>query len=218
MVAFATLFLGLGLATQASAARWANPGDACTQAGATANSESFMTCTGGVWVANGAQLGNNASACAAGTAGYLRWTGTQFEGCDGSSWIQLVSSGKPTYLGVTSSTYTGSSVGGWHGANAKCIAEYGAGARMMTAEDITKLGRSSDYPASGWIDCRANYYGPDAAYGCMGKSTAQVSYLSIDCSNFTSGVSSLAGTLLATNGNVGVGTCGTSYAIHCAKD
>ncbi len=109
MAAGATLFLGLGLMSYAAYA--ANPGDACSPEGVMGvNQDVAMTCTGGVWVLNALQLGNKSATCDSGKAGYLRYSGGQFEGCDGSSWIQLVSSKLKVYKsdGVTEvGTYIG---------------------------------------------------------------------------------------------------------------
>ena len=43
-------------------------------------------------------------------------------------------SGGPTYLGTTTTTYTGN-LGGIYGARQKCVTEFGAGARMCTWQD-----------------------------------------------------------------------------------
>ena len=102
MAAGATLFLGLGLMLYAAYA--ANPGDACSPEGVMGvNQDVAMTCTGGVWVLNALQLGNKSVTCDSGKAGYLRYSGGNFEGCDGSSWVQLVSSKLKVYKadGVT---------------------------------------------------------------------------------------------------------------------
>ena len=96
MAAGATLFLGLGLMSYAAYA--ANPGDACSPEGVMGvNQDVAMTCTGGVWVLNALRLGDKSVTCDSGKAGYMRYSGGQFEGCNGSSWVQLVSSKLKVY-------------------------------------------------------------------------------------------------------------------------
>ena len=84
----AALFLGVTLAASGAHAQWAVVGAACSPDGIMANSNGFLTCTGGVWVANPIRAGN-LSTCNSGNAGYIRWSGSAFEGCNGTSWIQL---------------------------------------------------------------------------------------------------------------------------------
>ncbi|QQR69772.1 MAG: hypothetical protein IPI58_03735 [Alphaproteobacteria bacterium] len=92
MIALATLLVGVSLGLPSFAAAWATPGAACTQEGANANSDGFLTCTGGVWVSNAVLLGTTSATCDSTKAGYIRYTGGQFEGCNGTGWIQLASS------------------------------------------------------------------------------------------------------------------------------
>lgn len=103
MSAATTFGLCLGLAMQATLA--AVPGDACSPNGvAGVNGVMQMTCTSGVWVLNAMKLGNSSVTCNSSNAGYMRWNGSNFEGCNGSSWVQLVSSKLEVYKsdGVTS--------------------------------------------------------------------------------------------------------------------
>lgn len=103
MIALATLLVGVSLGLPSFAAAWATPGAACTQEGANANSDGFLTCTGGVWVSNAVLLGTTSATCDSTKAGYIRYTGGQFEGCNGTGWIQLASSKLKVYKadGVT---------------------------------------------------------------------------------------------------------------------
>ena len=94
MIALATLLVGVSLGLPSFAAAWATPGAACTQEGANANSDGFLTCTGGVWVSNAVLLGTTSATCDSTKAGYIRYNGGQFEGCNGTGWIQLASSSK----------------------------------------------------------------------------------------------------------------------------
>jgi len=130
----AALFLGLALSS--AHAEWATVGAACSPDGIMANSNGFLTCTGGVWVANPIRAGN-LSTCNSGNAGYIRWSGSAFEGCNGTSWIQLAGGSKPTYAGATPTTYTGN-LGGIAGANAKCAAAF-PGSRMMRFSEMVFL-------------------------------------------------------------------------------
>jgi len=94
MIALATLLVGVSLGLPSFAAAWATPGAACTQEGANANSDGFLTCTGGVWVSNAVLMGTTSATCDSTKAGYIRYTGGQFEGCNGTGWIQLAG-GRP---------------------------------------------------------------------------------------------------------------------------
>jgi len=213
----AALFLGAALAASGAHAQWATVGAACSPDGIMANSNGFLTCTGGVWVANPIRAGN-LSTCNSGNAGYIRWSGSAFEGCNGTSWIQLAGgSSAPTYLGVTSSTYNGSGVGGWKGANAKCIAQFGTGARMMTLGDAVLSGLTTDFAGNGWIDCRREMSGdPSPSQSCGGLSYAGSGGGS--CSAFTTSSSGAAAFNMALNGLIGYTLCNASLAIHCVKD
>lgn len=93
VIALATLLIGISLGLPSFAAPWATPGAACTQEGANANSNGFLTCTSGVWVSNAVLVGTTGATCDASTSGYIRYSGGQFQGCNGSSWVQLVTGG-----------------------------------------------------------------------------------------------------------------------------
>ena len=80
-----------------------------------------MTCTGGVWVLNALRLGDKSSTCDSSKAGYLRYSGGKFEGCNGSSWAEVGSKLKVykadgvtevgTYIGTRGATGTDKCVG-----------------------------------------------------------------------------------------------------------
>ena len=219
MIALATLLVGVSLGLPSFAAAWATPGAACTQEGANANSDGFLTCTGGVWVSNAVLLGTTSATCDSTKAGYIRYTGGQFEGCNGTGWIQLAGGGAPTYLGVTPTTYNGN-LGGYTGANAKCVTAFGTGARMMSLSDAVRLGRATNYSASGWIDCRAEmsawvstylYYtcGEAVSYGDQNS----------DCSKYTwTGSTTNSAFNITATGNVSTSRCNIPNGIHCVKD
>ncbi|MDD3182521.1 MAG: hypothetical protein PHD48_06950 [Alphaproteobacteria bacterium] len=83
------LVLLLATPTQAAVP---SAGAVCTDntAGATACYQNgCYTCTAGVWVSQPLQLGATTSACGSSLAGMLRWTGTGFQGCDGTSWQSI---------------------------------------------------------------------------------------------------------------------------------
>ena len=221
MIALATLLVGVSLGLPSFAAAWATPGAACTQEGANANSDGFLTCTGGVWVSNAVLLGTTSATCDSTKAGYIRYTGGQFEGCNGTGWIQLAGGGKATYLGVTPSSYNGSQVGGFTGANAKCVAAFGAGARIMTMGDFIKMGKTTNYPANAWFDCRdgMSLYAAsnDYVYFYCGESqTAWVN--SPSCSSFTLASVYYSGFSVTTGGSILSITCDNARQIHCVKD
>lgn len=105
------LLLTVHLAGPALAAAWAVPGAACTQEGANANSNGFLTCTGGVWVSNAVLLGTTSATCDSSNAGYIRYNGGSFEGCNGLSWIQLASSGGYKVYQADGTTLVGNLIG-----------------------------------------------------------------------------------------------------------
>ena len=222
MIALATLLVGVSLGLP-SFAQWATPGAACTQEGANANSNGFLTCTGGVWVSNAVLMGTTAAACDAGKAGYIRYNSGSFEGCNGSAWVQLAGgSSNPTYLGTTTTTYNGN-LNGYSGANAKCVAQFGTGARMITLTDIVKLGRTTAYSVSGWFSCRVEanqYYIYSSSYpyatNCGGFIITD-NNIGFDCSNYTS--NSGIGLYLSNNASdISAASCGGGLPIHCVRD
>ena len=54
-------------------------------------------------VAGGVRVGNHSATCASGLAGTIRWTGSQFEGCNGSAWRALDLTTDTDFGGGTSS-------------------------------------------------------------------------------------------------------------------
>jgi hypothetical protein len=102
----AALTVVLLLITVASAkAQFYTPGVACPggmTSGTLANSDGFLTCTSGTWVANPIWLGSQAASCSSTYAGQIQWTGSAFQGCNGTSWITLAGSSNLT-LGTSAS-------------------------------------------------------------------------------------------------------------------
>ena len=134
--------------------------------------------------------------------------------CSGSG------SSKPTYLGVTSSSYDGAQVGGYTGANAKCVAQYGAGARMMTITDSRKLSALNNYPSDGWIDIRTDFSSPTTGelfINDYGPSSGNLN--SNSCQGLTNTNSVyIYGFRISATGSVIRGSCSNPYPIHCVKD
>jgi hypothetical protein len=147
-----------------------------------------------------ALTGDAALVCDSTKAGYIRWNGSQFQGCDGNAWIQLAGGSKTTYLGATTTKYNGN-LGGYTGANVKCVAEFGAGARMMTAVDFYHIAGTQTY-TNGWL----NNYGANYVY-------AQSCY---DWRNETSA----AYGIIYESSSTGFATilCNVMNSIHCVKD
>ena len=129
--------------------------------------------------------------------------------CSGSE------SSVPTYLGVTSQSYNGGAVGGYIGANAKCVAQYGAGARMMTIIDNIKMKRSINYPNYGWVDGR-----PPLSYSVNFRTSEYVSDDYSHCRGYSYGTYnvSITGYSIGTAGNISILTCDNALPIHCVKD
>jgi len=82
-------FILLLLPTMARA-QFASPGGACSGSGVLANSNGFLTCTGGVWVANPVSIGSQSASCGTGYAGQVQWTGSYMRGCDGTNWTNII--------------------------------------------------------------------------------------------------------------------------------
>jgi hypothetical protein len=129
-------------------------------------------------------------------------------GCSGSS--------APTYLGVTSSSYDGTGVGGYIGANAKCVAQYGTGARFMNVKDKQK-NRATNYPADGWIDVRGSYQININNYLVLDEyGTTNLSFISATCNQWTNFGNS--GSILKIDGSLSFIGCSTLTPIHCVRD
>ena len=199
MIALATLLVGVSLGLPGFAAAWATPGAACTQEGANANSDGFLTCTGGVWVSNAVLMGSTSATCDSTKAGYIRYTGGKFEGCNGTGWIQLAGGGKPSsYAGATPTTYDGNA-GALTGINAKCNAAF-PGSRVMRADEV--LWFASSMSVSGWVfdDSGMNNHTYHRNGGCKG---------------FASNNSTHSGAVAGPGGGDGLETCDKVYRFHC---
>ncbi|MGE4350689.1 MAG: DUF1566 domain-containing protein [Bdellovibrionales bacterium] len=63
-------------------------------------------CSGGIWVAQALHIGGTASDCSSSLAGLIQWTGTAFQGCDGSSWVDLGSGGESSSTCATPDAFS----------------------------------------------------------------------------------------------------------------
>jgi len=127
-------------------------------------------------------------------------------------------SGGVTYLGRTTSSYTGS-MGGPGGASAKCVKDFGGCARMMNYDEYTRFRHAMS--SSGWFDCRDNmipllYSG--AGYRSCGDTTYHhSSYGTLDCHSWTAADAGTVVGLTAHPTQISPTTCNTSQPIHCVR-
>ena len=70
-----------------------------------------LVCIGGSWQYPAYQFGSTSASCAPSSAGAIQWTGSAFQGCNGTSWTNLALGGSGTTLG-TSATATNPQVSG----------------------------------------------------------------------------------------------------------
>ena len=157
---------------------------------------------------------------------FLSFLAVPMEGHTAQTWKKVVVSaagGTPTYLGVTTSSYDGAGVGGFTGANAKCVAQYGAGARLMKIKDITKLNRSTPYPSNGHIDIQDDYQFYTDSNGIVRVSVnlyggTGTAFLNVTCNSYTSASSGNYYFYLNTVGAIILGACSGALPIHCVRD
>lgn len=72
-------------------------GGACSGDAAAADWDAIFQCVSSVWKRAAIWLGSSSDTCDSTKAGIIQWTGTSFQGCDGSAWQSLVSSGPPPW-------------------------------------------------------------------------------------------------------------------------
>lgn len=68
------------------AAETTGVGGACTNGQNAADWDTFFQCVGSVWKRSSLWLGASSDTCDSSHAGILQWTGSAFQGCDGSNW------------------------------------------------------------------------------------------------------------------------------------
>ena len=205
MIALATLLVGVSLGLPSFAAAWATPGAACTQEGANANSDGFLTCTGGVWVSNAVLLGTTSATCDSTKAGYIRYAGGKFEGCNGTGWIRLAGGMPTSYAGATPTTYNGNA-GGPAGLNSKCAAAFPGSRAMRFSEIIWFASSMSTY---GWVFDDAGVFSDEGVGSTFSNG---------GCRGFTSSSGSYYGANSDGSGGVGKDICSTARKIHCVID
>lgn len=126
-------------------------------------------------------------------------------------------SGRPTYMGTTSSTYVGGSIGSMMNANNVCNANY-SGSRMMLISDLFKLNYSgATISTEGWTTC--DKMTMDSNPRCAGVFALS----SPNCQSGSTGSTLWSSTsgyaVTITTGEVWKQTiCSTSFPIHCVKD
>lgn len=113
------------------------PGHACPTGAtpgqaASANWDTIFECNAsGNWQRGPYFFGATADTCDSNHAGMVQWTGSSFQGCNGTSWsalVQVQSTTPPTapsgsgYFVLTKTTWDGN-LGGKVGADAKCLTE-----------------------------------------------------------------------------------------------
>lgn len=131
--------------------------------------------------------------------------------------IAAASSGRPKYMGVTSTSYNGN-MGGVFGPNTRCNATY-PGSRAMQTSQIMKADYSSQsLTATGWILCdtfdvaNASTEFPNCMVQPMASNKTK------ECENWTSDWSGANGITLPSTGLMTRTNCNTSLPIHCVKD
>ncbi len=173
MIALATLLVGVSLGLPSFAAAWATPGAACTQEGANANSNGFLTCTGGVWISNAVLMGTTSATCDSTKAGYIRYTGGQFEGCNGTGWIQLASSSSLKVYKGDGVTVLGNYLG-----SIGASAEHTAPCKyMLYANETTGQVKALDYyDCADTNDITTTYYSGDNCTGTVVIGAVSIGY------------------------------------------
>ncbi|OGJ81335.1 hypothetical protein A3J91_02410 [Candidatus Peribacteria bacterium RIFOXYC2_FULL_58_10] len=171
---------------------------------------------GNIVASGGVQLGSYAPSTGTG-AGMLRWTGTDFQGYDGTGWKSLSKAGKfagTTTSGTTGSVSTGSLVG-YKAGNEICAHEF-TGSHMCQVDEIIAT-VEQDMTAfsgeeNGWASMGAPGYTADAN-DCAGWTSADESYLGSWWE-----FSSDGGVTVAPGGGKGFLTnCAVSQPIACCR-
>jgi len=120
------------------------------------------------------------------------------------------------YLGLTAITSSGL-LNGLSGANNKCSALFGPGARMMTLSDYFASGRTSNFPSAGWLNCgdAISIYNDKVYCGSVFMGTHSSPENMSACGQWTSSNAAFKGTSLDTAGRIVSTACSTALPIHC---
>ncbi|MDD4287314.1 MAG: hypothetical protein PHO20_01495 [Candidatus Peribacteraceae bacterium] len=163
--------------------------------------------TGDLTVTGGVQMGNYAPGTGTG-AGTIRWTGTDYEGYDGTGWKTFTAAGK--FVGTTVSTSDGSvgtgSLVGYQAANEICVHAFTGSHMCQVDEIISTVGQnlsSFSGMVNGWASMGAPGYTADAN----------------DCAGWTSGDGGDLGSWweFSTDGGVTIESGGgKGYLTNCA--
>ena len=145
----------------------------------TANQFEFsddVSVTGNMTVSGGMQVGNYAPGTGTG-AGTIRWTGSDYQGYDGTGWKTFTKAGM--FVGTTVSTSDGSvgtgSLVGYQAANEICLHAF-AGSHMCQVDEIISTVEADLNSFSGEVNGWASMGAPgytDDANDCAGWTSAE---------------------------------------------
>lgn len=158
-----------------------------------------LVCVSGTWQYPAYQFGSTAASCTSTNAGAVQWTGTVFQGCDGTTWNTLNSGlgymGGLTLIGKGSCNWTVGTAWADFSADASCNTATADGAAISPGK----------YPAIQFSTLPPGTYKvtfnipADSSDGCIlrisdGTSTAGLSDISFVASTYTTGIFSYAST------------------------
>lgn len=145
--------------------------------------------------------------------------------------VAAAASGGVTYLGTTTQNYTGD-LGGLVGANDKCRAQYGVGARFMKYRDLGYLTTSVAAMNLGWVGCDSMAFAIDPSYSvtfasCDGSAAHNINIGSVSqslrysqCQDWRDSSGAGYGFTLQLSSSqfqVYAQTCNSGAKIHCVK-
>lgn len=171
---------------------------------------------GNLTMSGGVRIGNFAPGSGTG-AGTLRWTGTDFQGYDGTGWKSLSKAGR--FAGTTTANATGSvstgSLVGYKAGNEICVHQF-AGSHMCQVDEIIATVEQDmavfTGKVNGWASMGAPGYTADAN-DCAGWTSASESFLGSWWE-----FSSDGGVTVAPGGGKGYLTnCAVSQPIACCR-
>lgn len=109
----------------------------CSQPGSSEFWERAWICPSGdgQWKRPAYQFGSSISqTCNAGLAGMVQWTGTSFQGCDGTSWIEFGANEGPEFLATNTKV---SSTASLSTKDATCTTEFGSNYQAANKIDVS---------------------------------------------------------------------------------